>query len=327
MEFLKVELSGAVQPNGKPCMALYTGTFTLSDRGRVLEVSEQILDEIVSNFEELGESGRIPISVNHNTGASTLAEARAVGWVVRLFLKNEGGKICLMMEPRWLDDARQAIEGEQFKFLSVGMMLRDTNATTGEEIGAHIREISLTNTPAIPNLAPIELSQKATLRHKLAELRHRVDALRGGKNHMSGNPVDQFWKLTDQLLAADPQLNPSEARAKAIAQNPQLAALAQIPGAAKGQRRARAAQNDRHYHDLFFSKAAEIEKQSGCSFEESRLKAARLFPALRLAAFSTNPRERFQAARKFENETNGLGLAAAHQTAALHLKADALEVL
>lgn len=327
MDFLRVELSGAVLPNGKPCMALYTGTFTLSDRGQVLEVTAEMLDQICSNFENLGESGRIPISVNHSTGSSTLQEARAVGWVMRLFLKNEGGKICLYMEPRWLDDARQAIEGEAFKFLSVGMVLRDTNTTTGEPIGAHIREISVTNVPSIPNLAPIELSQKATLRHQLAQLRHKIDRLSMKGKTMNENPVDAFWKLTDQLLAADPKLNPSEARAKAIAQNPQLATLAQIPGAAKGQRRAKPAQNDRHYYELFFSKAKEIEQRENCSFEESRLKAAREWPALRLAAFSSNPRERFQAARKFENEVNGLGLAAAHQTAALHLRADVLEVL
>lgn len=323
MDYLRVELSGAVLPNGKPCMALYVGTFTLSDRGQVLEVSEQTLEEIVSNFEDLGESGRIPISVNHRTGAGTLEEARAVGWVVRLFKKNEGGKICLYMEPRWLDDARQAIELEAFKFLSVGMILRDTNTTTGEPIGAHIREISLTNVPSIPNLAPIELSQKTGLRHKLAELRHRINRLSTKGKTMSGDPVEQFWKLTDQLLAADPKLNPSQARAQVIAQRPDLSLAAQVPGARRGRKGSTKIENSSHYRDKFFALAAEIERQEHCSDIVARGKVLREYPGLRDAAFGTDAKTRFFGAARFETTANKLDLAQAYRAASLHLKADA----
>ncbi len=147
------------QANGAPCEALFVGTFTLGDRNMVLEVTEAMLDEIIRNFTTLDGPERIPISVNHSTGAGTLAEARAVGWIVRLFKQvGDDGRISLMLEPRWLDDARAAIEQEHFRFLSVGMMLRDKHPTSGEEIGAHVREISLTNTPAVPGLEPITLT-------------------------------------------------------------------------------------------------------------------------------------------------------------------------
>lgn len=166
------------QANGSPCEALYVGTFTLADRGMVLEVTEGMVDSIVRNFNTLGDSGRIPISVNHHTGAGTLEEARAVGWIVKLFKQtSDAGRISLMLEPKWLDDARSAIEGEHFRFLSVGMMLRDKNPITGEEIGAHVHEVSLTNTPAISGLTPITLTAlnsplKVDLSRQAIELRN-----------------------------------------------------------------------------------------------------------------------------------------------------------
>ena len=95
-----LDLAEGEQANGAPAECLYVGVFTLSDRGQVLEVTEEMIDQIVRNFNTLGESGRIPISVNHHTSAGTLAEARAVGWVVRLFKRTEGDRISLMMEPR-----------------------------------------------------------------------------------------------------------------------------------------------------------------------------------------------------------------------------------
>jgi len=124
----------------------------------VLEVTEAMIDQAVQNFNVLGESGRIPISVNHRTAAGTLQEARAVGWIIRLFKKTENGRTSLYMEPKWLDDARQAIEQEQFRFVSCGLVLNDKNPATGESIGMHAKEVSLTNLPAIPNLAPITLT-------------------------------------------------------------------------------------------------------------------------------------------------------------------------
>ncbi len=147
------------QANGAPIEALYVGTHVLSDRGQVLEVTEEMVDEIVRNFAALDGPERIPISVNHNTGAGTLEEARAVGWIIRMFKQtNDEGRISLMMEPRWLDDAREAIEQEHFRFVSVGMMLRDKHPTSGEEIGAHVLELSITNVPAIAGLMPITLT-------------------------------------------------------------------------------------------------------------------------------------------------------------------------
>ena len=147
------------QANGAPVECLYCGTFVLSDRGSVLEVTEQMIDELVRNFAALDGPERIPISVNHNTGGDTLETARAIGWIVRLFKQtSEEGRISLFMEPRWLDDAREAIEQEHFRFVSIGMYLNDKHPTSGEAIGAHAKEVSVTNSPAIPGLEPITLT-------------------------------------------------------------------------------------------------------------------------------------------------------------------------
>lgn len=336
MEFLRVQLSQELKPNGKPVEALYAAKFTLADRGQVLDVTEQMLDTICSNFETLGESGRIPIHINHNAGNPTLESGRAVGWIIRFFLRSKNGRTSLMFEPKWLDDAKKAIEAQHYKFVSVGLRLADKHPTTGEDIGPHALEVSLCTQPAIPGLEPIELSAKhgspklAGLRHKLAELRHKVERLqRRERTNMSEDksPEVAFWDLCDQALRDNPKLTPGEARKLVALEHRHLAELAQVPGARRGRKGSEKIENSDHYRDEFFRLSREIEQETGCSDIESRGRVLRQHPSLRDAAFGTDARTRFFGAAKYEVETNRLDLAQSYRAVALHLASDAMEVL
>ncbi len=147
--------------NGHPVEIIYVGTFHLADRNRVLEVTQEHLDQMVKNFRDLDGPDRVAFNINHNSHAATLDEARAVGWLQDLFVRESDGRISLMGAPRWLADARERLAEEQFKFLSAEIDFNATNFATGDKCGCRLLGIAITNTPAIPDLSPIQLTSYA----------------------------------------------------------------------------------------------------------------------------------------------------------------------
>jgi len=141
-----------------PVEIIYVGTFHLADRGRVLEITPDHLEQMVSNYDKLDGPDRVAININHNSDGDTLASARAVGWLQDLYVEVRDERISLVGLPRWTEDAREAIANEEFKFLSAEIDFHDVDTLTGEEVGCRLVGIALTNIPAIPELAPVHLT-------------------------------------------------------------------------------------------------------------------------------------------------------------------------
>lgn len=153
-----------MQEPSSPVEIIYAGTFHLADRNRRLEVSEEMIDQMVANFSTLDGPDRVAINVNHNADASTLSEARAVGWLQSIYPLRQSvdgqDRYSLMGVPTWTEDAAEAIGADQFKYLSAEIHFTATDTLTGEEVGCRLGGLALTNIPAIPKLAPICLTRE-----------------------------------------------------------------------------------------------------------------------------------------------------------------------
>lgn len=177
-----------LEPNGKPIEIIYVHTFTLADRGRVLEVTEAMLDQMVINFQALEDSGRLPISVNHNSSSNTLDSAKAVGWITRVYKEVASDRISLMAEVHWTDAAMEAITQQEFRFISAEFVFNEINTLNGESVGARLCGAALTNIPAIPALHPIALTQDNA--GKVYYLNQSLPAL---LDKIAAAFYEQFW--------------------------------------------------------------------------------------------------------------------------------------
>ncbi len=191
------------ESNGKPCEIIYLGTFHLADRNRVLEVKQEHLDQMVKNFHDLDGPDRIAFNINHNSGASTLDEARAVGWLQDLFIREQDGRVSLMGAPKWCEDAKERLAAEHFKYLSAEINFNATDFATGEKRGCRLAGVAICNCPAIPDLAPIELTAFADTGTKLEWCISRLkDRLTQGDSL-----IDRVDRLVEAFFQAFPDSN------------------------------------------------------------------------------------------------------------------------
>lgn len=155
--------------NGQDVEIIYAGTFHLGSRG-VLELTPEMLEQMVANFQRLDGPDRVQINCNHAPGSPNVMEARAVGWMVDVFAKEdaETGRLSLMGKPRWCEDVAEMIAEEQFKYLSAEIDFHSIDTLTGEDVGCRLVGVALTNIPAIPELAPIRLTACADPAAKVA---------------------------------------------------------------------------------------------------------------------------------------------------------------
>lgn len=185
------------EANGKPVQVIYQGTFHLTDRDQVIEITEDMIDEMVANFAAVDGPDRLPISVNHSSRAEKLETARAVGWVVSLAKEKTKDQVSLMASPRWLEDTLEAIRNEEFKYISAEIVFKDADRTTGEAIGCHLVGLAITNIPAIPDLQPIALSvsdQVTRMAFTMERLSRKIELQKKSMMEHFRAVVDSFYR-------------------------------------------------------------------------------------------------------------------------------------
>jgi len=198
-----------LQANGRPVECLWCApgeegtTFHIRHIGE-LRITAAMLAQIVATFQQLDKNPpRVPIQVNHVVDSGDMGESRAVGWIVDLTVRRTAERVSLEFLPSWSEEAKGVIEAGGFRYVSVGMELNGLDATTGEQLGPRLREVSITNSPAIPDLRPIELSAPLDGEAKIALT---VAAL---ARHMSGpdgepDMLDQARQIAMAFFAAYP---------------------------------------------------------------------------------------------------------------------------
>jgi hypothetical protein len=125
---------------------------------------------------------------NEATGTIPLSGTPAQGWVQDLALRQDSaGTAQLWALTRWLPTARKYIQEDQYKWASVSVWLRAIDPVSGEQIGARLMSIAMTNNPFILGLQPLAASNDRDRVHA----RHWYDA--------AESPLDAVGKLKDLL--------------------------------------------------------------------------------------------------------------------------------
>lgn len=194
-----------IEQNGRPFECLWCSP---GDDGTVfqirhigdLRVDEAMLQNLVDNFHRFDQSPpRCPIEVNHSGGSGDPSESKAVGWIMDLSMEKAEDRTSLMVHPHWSDQAKQIIEDGGFRFCSVGIDMNDVRADSGEKIGPHLVEVSLTGHPAIPELRSIELSIPMDV-----ESRARVAVLRAMGPDGEPDMLELAMKIAMSFMDAYP---------------------------------------------------------------------------------------------------------------------------
>ena len=205
-----------LQANGQPVECLWCvpegTTFFIPHIGE-LSVTPEMLAATVANFQARDKSPpRVPINVSHAGNSGNIQEAKAVGWIVDLSVSQTDERVSLLFTPHWSEEAKQVIEAGGFRYVSVGMQLSAVDAVTGEKIGPRLMEVSLTGSPAIPDLHPIELS--LDLESKIASTAARL--ANGMSDDGEKDMLDQAMAIASAFFAAFPDSDGSMWNIKAV---------------------------------------------------------------------------------------------------------------
>lgn len=139
---------------------------------------ERVFQQIVRNFrrhpsyqagsEGYGSADVIAWDFHHASesdpteGSIPYAGAPAQGWVQDLEVRfDEAGKAQLWALTRWLEPARTYIQTERYRWASVSVVFDAVDPKSGENIGAVLTSVALTNSPFIEGMTPLAATKRA----------------------------------------------------------------------------------------------------------------------------------------------------------------------
>lgn len=157
-----------------------TGKWDGYQGGESFELSSDAFDEMIRNFD--AQKNPRPVYEGH---ADLYGEAPAVGWIREL--KREGES--LMGRVEFLSDFADLVRKGAYKFASIYAELTGAiDRVTGEDIGAYLRSLAITNQPFIDALEPIQLSEASVF---LSEKEARTYLRAGEKTNMSKEKTEE----------------------------------------------------------------------------------------------------------------------------------------
>lgn len=120
-----------------PIDVIRVGTFTDMNR-KTVTITQEDLDAFISNHAANTAGQDVPVDVDHR-------RQEAAGWIVRLF---RDGNV-LRAVPRWNAHGARLVGDQMYRYISATINLAQKT----------IISVSLTNFPAVKNLAPVALSE------------------------------------------------------------------------------------------------------------------------------------------------------------------------
>lgn len=113
--------------------------------------------DIVKNFDR--QKNPVPVVIGH-----PIDTAPAVGWIQRLEVRgdgsNEGDGLWALVE--WTEKTASSIRSGEWRFCSGVFVFGSTDRVTGDDVGAELLELGLTNSPFIDGQVPLSLSRRAS---------------------------------------------------------------------------------------------------------------------------------------------------------------------
>jgi len=159
-------------------------------------LSEGDLQEMVQNF-----AAPAPIDYDHATQNPLIEQARAAGWINRIWVNGE----TLYGEVDWTERGEEVIDNNEYRFLSPVIDDEAVDKETGDEVGWTFEMAGLTNKPFMEN-APVTnddgigRTMPATRR---ALLNRKFDASDPSSSHNDDtDPMDESaWETFKRKIA------------------------------------------------------------------------------------------------------------------------------
>ncbi|WP_294962584.1 phage protease [Sulfurimonas sp.] len=115
------------------------------------ELTPQDLEQIKTNFD----NSNIDIVADFEHASLWNEKAPATGWVKELYINKDE----LWAKIKWLDDAKELIKSEQYKYISP-VFDQHTIQVSGEDIGWSLHSLALTNRPFLEELGEVIANHK-----------------------------------------------------------------------------------------------------------------------------------------------------------------------
>lgn len=137
--------------------------------------------QIVENFDR--QKNPVPVTYEHPQYRGDGQPIPAAGWVVELAVRDEpdGPELWGLVE--WTERAAAMIRSGEYRYCSVVVAFDSLDRETGEDIGAELIELGLTNVPFLDGMEPIRLRRM----NAAADVVSRR-ARRAGRKEMSMDP-------------------------------------------------------------------------------------------------------------------------------------------
>lgn len=137
---------------------LFVGRKWVDEGGQEFDLSGDAFDQMIENF-DASESKTLSVDYDHRAWHPTHPDSKAAGWVRKLFTRQgSAGFRELWAEVEWTKPAADAIRAKEWRFCSPAFVLADKSNKTGNDVGARLLNVALTNIPFQDGLTPIKLS-------------------------------------------------------------------------------------------------------------------------------------------------------------------------
>ena len=115
-----------------------------------IQITKELIQQLAENFKKGIPHYKPPVNISHNDlvgkyGDIVDVEAREDGLWAKIVLTDEGAEL---------------VQKKKFEYLSAEFTEHYTDKETGEDVGAVLVGVALTNRPAHPKMQPIKLSEK-----------------------------------------------------------------------------------------------------------------------------------------------------------------------
>lgn len=137
------------------------------------KVGREHLEQIVANFDGLKNDA--VVDYEHATCLGPfVGKAPAAGWIDKMQVRDDSGVARLAARVRWTSTAATHIREKEYRYLSPVIAFRTPDRVTGQDLGASVPSVALTNTPFLDELPEVTLNSLQQLAANPPEHKEQV---------------------------------------------------------------------------------------------------------------------------------------------------------
>ncbi|MBU2249919.1 MAG: hypothetical protein KKD77_24450 [Gammaproteobacteria bacterium] len=193
--FYSVTLADDEVPLPSRVQILRSGTFNHKRFGE-FTIDRTVMENIAANFEP----DRVPLDYNHGSLSENPDQSKAAGWVKSLEIEDGAeGSCALFANVEFTPKAREHVAADEFRYISPEFTFHYANPESGEDRGAKLVAVALTNRPFLPGMLPITLKQDGTWADEDFEMvmQSKID----GMSFSDGSLSEQLMNVTRSFYA------------------------------------------------------------------------------------------------------------------------------